>query len=187
MSGRKLILLAVLLFCGTWVVAQAGGGAGGAGSAGAGHAGSAPGQATPSSPQTGTPGQPPTGNTGTPPTGNTGQPPTQRVRETRIPTRILIRIPERPTRTIRIIRIRAQLRTARQGLQILGLRIRDRIPVHRIRAQTPVRRVLAPEDRILAAVPLVVLGCKEIKFVTPPIAGPSEGLLFHVCCGACPP
>ena len=70
MSAKKLMLLSVILFCATWVVAQAapGGGAGSAGGAGSPGGSATPGQTSPSTP--------PTGNTGTPPTGSTAQPPT---------------------------------------------------------------------------------------------------------------
>lgn len=66
MSPRKLTLLSVLLFCATWMVAQAAPG-GGATPGGSGT----PGQSSPSTPPTGNTGQPPTGSTAPPPTGST--------------------------------------------------------------------------------------------------------------------
>jgi hypothetical protein len=65
MSPKKITLLSVLLFCATWVVAQAAPGGGARGTSGT------PGQTSPGVPPTGNTGQPLTGNATAPPTGST--------------------------------------------------------------------------------------------------------------------
>jgi hypothetical protein len=152
MSGRRLTLLSVLLFCAAWVVAQhapAGGTAPGSSAT--------PGQASPSAPPTGNTGQPPTGDNlrrVTPPRRQPAQPhlrprrdriqPIQTRRARNLPRRIrIIRTPTLITRAQTPTEI--PMRRGRQRIrarQVPAPRTQGRTPAPRIRVPTPVRVIL---------------------------------------------